>query len=78
VLALAGWVFAVIPRPDDVQGFSVLSRRWVMERTFAWWGRYRRLSKDYEELTETGEAMIYAARVRLMGRRLARHPAMVP
>lgn len=78
VLALAGWVFAVITRPDDVQGFSVLPRRWVVERTFAWLGRYRRLSKDYEELTETSEAMIYAAMVRLMVRRLARHPATAP
>ena len=78
VLALAGWVFAVITRPGDVQGFSVLPRRWVVERTFAGLGRYRRLSKDYEELTETSEAMIYAAMVRLMVRRLARHPATAP
>jgi putative transposase len=78
VLALAGWVFAVITRPDNIQGFSVLPRRWVVERTFAWLGRYRRLSKDYEELTETSEAMIYAAMVRLMVRRLARHPATAP
>jgi len=75
VLALAGWVFEVIKRSDDALGFTVLPRRWVVERTFAWLGRYRRLSKDYEELPETSEAMIYAAMVHLMVRRLARHPA---
>jgi putative transposase len=75
VLSLAGWVFEVITRPNHAQGFTVLPRRWVVERTFAWLGRYRRLSKDYEELTETSEAMIYAAMVHLMVRRLARHPA---
>ena len=49
----------------------VLPHRWVVERTFAWFGRYRRLSKDYETLPETSEAMIYAAMSRLMVRRLA-------
>ncbi|MHA2303609.1 MAG: IS5 family transposase [Candidatus Thorarchaeota archaeon] len=57
--------------PKGVKGFQVLPRRWVVERTFAWLGDYRRLSKDYEVLTETSEAMIYAAMVRLMVRRLA-------
>ena len=46
--------------------------RWVIERAFAWLGRYRRLSKDYEYQTETSEAMIYAAMTQLMVRRLAR------
>ncbi len=76
VLALAGWVFKVITRPPDAKGFVVLPRRWVVERTFAWLGRYRRLSKDYEELPETSEAMIYVAMVHLMVKRLARHPAV--
>jgi putative transposase len=54
-------------------------RDWVriVERTFAWLGRYRRLSKDYEQLPETSESMIYAAMIRLMLKRLARHPAAV-
>ncbi|MCD6291412.1 MAG: transposase, partial [Anaerolineae bacterium] len=56
----------------------VLPRRWVVERTFAWLGKYRRLSKDYEYLTETSEAMIYAAMTHLMVRRLARTWAASP
>ncbi len=57
------------PRPT---GFQVLPRRWVVERTFAWLGRNRRLSKDYEALPETEEAWIYLAMSRLMVTRLAR------
>lgn len=53
-------------------GFSVLPRRWVVERTFAWLGRYRRLSKDYEALPETEEAWIHLAMSTLMLARLAR------
>lgn len=56
----------------------VLPRRWVMERTFAWLGKYRRLSKDYEALPETSEALIYAATVHVMVRRLARVQACSP
>ncbi len=73
---LAGWVFEVVKRSDTTPGFVVLPRRWVVERTFAWLGRYRRLSKDYEQLPETSEAMIYAAMVHLMLKRLARNPAI--
>jgi putative transposase len=51
---------------------TFLPRRWVVERTFAWLGQNRRMSKDYERLPETGEALIYAAMSRLMARRLAR------
>ena len=68
-----GWVLEIVKRPRDVEGFHVLPRRWVVERTFAWLGRYRRLSKDYEYLCETSEALIYLAMTRLMMRRLARH-----
>jgi transposase len=57
--------------PPMPTGFHVLPRRWVVERTFAWLGRNRRLSKDYEALPETEEAWIYAAMTSLMLRRLA-------
>jgi putative transposase len=53
-------------------GFRVLPRRWVVERTFAWQGQQRRLSKDYERLCATSEALIYVTMIRLMLRRLAR------
>jgi transposase len=56
-----------IPRP----AFTVLPRRWVVERTCAWLGQHRRLSKDYERGGETSEAMVYAAMSRLMVRGLA-------
>ena len=61
-----------IMRPDGQKGFSILPRRWVVERTFAWLGLNRRLSKDYERLPATSEAFIYIAMTRIMLRRLAR------
>lgn len=57
-------------RCDEQKGFVVLPRRWVVERTFSWLNNCRRLSKDYEALTETSEAFIYIAMTRLMLRRL--------
>jgi len=54
------------------RGFRVLSRRWVVERTFSWLSQNRRMSKDYERLCATGEAFVYVAMSRLMVRRLAR------
>jgi putative transposase len=65
------WVLEIVKRTDDVKGFEVLPHRWIVERTFAWLGRFRRLSKDYEALIETSEAMIRVAMIRLMTRRLA-------
>jgi putative transposase len=59
--------------PPIVSPFAVVPRRWVVERTFAWLGRYRRLSKDYEYLPATSEAVIYLAMTRLLLRRLT-HP----
>ena len=58
--------------PPMPSGFQVLPRRWVVERTFAWLGRYRRLSKDYEALPETEEAWIHLAMSSLMLARLAK------
>lgn len=63
-------VLDIVRRNDDQSGFTVLPRRWVVERTFGWLGRFRRLSKDYERLTDTGEAMIQLAMTRLMLKRL--------
>lgn len=77
-----GWRVAVVKKPSrwgrcpidaeppPMPAFTVLPRRWVVERAFAWLGRYRRLSKDYEYLTTTSEALIYAAMSRLLLRRL--------
>ena len=55
-----------------LRGYVALPRRWVVERTFSWLGQNRRMSKDYERLTETSEAFVYAAMIRLMVRRPAR------
>jgi putative transposase len=65
-----GWELRVTKRSDKVKGFQVVPKRWVVERTFAWLGRYRRLSKDYEVLPETSEAMIRMAMIHVMVRRL--------
>jgi putative transposase len=62
----------IVKRPEGIQGFLLLPKRWIVERTFAWLGRYRRLSKDYEYLTHTSEATIRVAMIHLMVRRLAR------
>jgi len=61
----------IVKRDDGERGFTVIPWRWVVERTFAWLNQYRRLSKDYEYLLTTSDAMIYAAMVRLMLRRLS-------
>ncbi len=65
------FVLRPVLRCDDHKGFVVLPRRWVVERTFGWLNQYRRLSKDYEVLPSSSEAMIYIAMTRLMLRRLA-------
>jgi putative transposase len=79
-----GWTIEIVKRPNkwgrylpDVEPplmprFTVLKRRWVVERTIAWIGRNRRMSKDYEFLTQTSESFIYAAMSRLMLKRLAK------
>ena len=60
----------IVKRSPGVKGFEVLPHRWIVERTFGWLGRSRRLSKDYEERTSSSEAMIYLAMSHLMLRRL--------
>jgi transposase len=59
------------PPPEIPRGFHVLKRRWVVERTFAWIGRNRRMSRDFERLIQTSEMLLYAAMARITLRRLA-------
>lgn len=66
------WVKADQEPPEAPTGFQVLPRRWVVERTFGWLGRWRRTSKDYEYLPATSACVIYAIMTRLMLRRLAK------
>jgi putative transposase len=65
-----GWTLEIVRRPKDAKGFVVLLRRWVVERTFGWLGRYRRLSKDFEHQPRSSEAMVYAASIHRMLRLL--------
>ena len=62
----------VVKRTDDIKGFVVLPRRWVVERTFGWLTRHRRLVRDYERRPEHHEAMVWWATVTIMTRRLTR------
>lgn len=66
-----GVVLDIVRRSDDVQGFQVLPRRWVVERSFAWLLRSRRLVRDYERRTDTSESIILWSMTMLMSRRLA-------
>ncbi len=69
VMDTAGWTLEIVRRPRGGE-FKLLPRRWVVERTFAWLGRCRRLSKDYEALPQTTEAWTRLAMINLMLRRL--------
>lgn len=62
----------IVKRSDDMKGFVVLPRRWVVERTFSWFGRNRRLNKDYENLADTLAAFVSLACIQIAVRRLAR------
>ena len=65
-----GWILQTVLRPVGLKGFVVLPKRWIVERTFGWWNRYRRLSKDYERTESSSEAFIHIAMIRLMVRRI--------
>jgi putative transposase len=65
------WVLEIVKRTEDVKGFKVLPRRWVVERTFGWLNRYRRLAKDYERTPSSSETMVHIAMIRVMLARLA-------
>jgi len=68
-----GWDLEVVERAPGTRGFSVQPRRWVVERSFAWLIRNRRLAKDYERKVQTSETLIQLSAIRLLLRRLASH-----
>lgn len=71
------WRLEIVRRPPQAQGWVLLPKRWVVERTFAWLGRSRRLSKDYERRTESSEAMVRISAVHLLFKRLAPNDAQL-
>jgi transposase len=72
VKAEAGIPLEIVKRSDTATGFYVLPKRWIVERTFGWLGRCRRLAKDFENLTRTHAAFVILAMIRIMLRRLVR------
>lgn len=70
---IGSFTMQIIKRSDSAKGFEVLPRRWVVERTFAWLGRCRRLAKDFERTIASAEAWVYMANIRMLTRRLARN-----
>ena len=66
------WTMEIVKRSDTAKGFEVLPRRWVVERTFAWLGRCRRLAKDWEKTIQSAEAWLLIAHIRRVTRLLAR------
>lgn len=69
-----GWRLEIVHRPPEAKGFQLLPRRWVVERTFGWLGRYRRLGRDYEHQTLSSESMVYLASIHRMLRLLTTDP----
>ncbi|TAN35394.1 IS5 family transposase [Patescibacteria group bacterium] len=67
-----GWRITIIKRSDGHKGFEVLPKRWIVERTFSWLYKYRRLRTDYEYRADTGEALIHVAMIHIMTRRLSK------
>ena len=67
---LGEWVLEIVKRNAELHHFEVLPKRWIVERTFAWLGRHRRLSKDYETLLNSSEATVYLAMINVMIHRL--------
>ncbi|WP_311712210.1 IS5 family transposase [Geodermatophilus sabuli] len=70
--AVLAFTVTIVERTDDLAGFRVIPRRWVVERTLAWISKHRRCVRDYETLPEHAEAMVYVAMIITMSRRLAR------
>jgi putative transposase len=72
VQTTCGWILQTVLRPVGVKGFVVLPKRWIVERTFAWLGRDRRHSKDYERTVASSEALLYLSMIHLMLKRLSK------
>jgi len=70
---IGAWTLQIVKRSDTAKGFEVIPRRWVVERTFAWLGRCRRLAKDWEASIQSATAWLLIAHIRLLTRRLARY-----
>lgn len=70
VIKYLNWTWEVVKRNDDIKGFVIIPRRWVVERTFSWLYFNRRLSKDYEKTTKNSESMVYLAMIQIMLARL--------
>jgi transposase len=73
LVVMGKWTIEVIKRSDTAKGFEVLPRRWVVERTFAWLGRCRRLAKDWEATIASSTAWAHIASIRMLTRRTARY-----
>lgn len=69
---VGNFTLEIVKRSDHAEGFELLPRRWIVERTFAWLGRCRRLAKDFEKTIASAEAWIYIANIRFLTRRIAR------
>ena len=69
---LGTWTLEIVKRSDEAKGFVLLPRRWVVERTFAWLGRNRRLAKDFEATVASAEAWLMIASIQLLTRKIAR------
>jgi len=81
IIALANW--GLVANPTVVgskmsRGVDILQRRWVVERTFAWLTKCRRLAKDYEFLPQSGETMIYPRMIQIMIKRLGKTKPKTP
>jgi putative transposase len=72
IASISNWTLAIIKRSDAAKGFELLPRRWVVERTFAWLNRNRRLAKDFERTIESATGWLFLASVQLLTRRFAR------
>ena len=70
---IGDWTIQIVKRFDTAEGFEVIPRRWVVERTFAWLNRCRRLAKDWEKSIASSQAWILVAHIRTLTRKIARH-----